>query len=256
MNAKFVVKTLWSWCKRHSTRLLAGGAILAEAWGFYFMHREAPVVKERLDNLDPDAKWYEKVKTSVPVYLPAIGMFIVSSACIVGGCIAGEAKTAMMAGLYSASAAELQKYKDKMIETVGEDKAQEIHNDIARDLEKKSPSSFDESMIEYTNHGGQLFYDPNTARFFTSTESYILKCVEKINSKIYGVDMWVSVNEFYDELGITHAKLADPFGWNIDHKLDVSFAPAKTDDGRYYGVLVYFNEPRLYNGELPKNIND
>lgn len=255
MNGKLVIKAFWSWCKQNSTRILAGGAIVSEIFGFYFMHKEAPIVKEKLDALPDDASWIDKVKTAGPVYIPAAGMLILSAGCIIGGCAIGEARAAMMAGLYSASETALRKYEEKMIETVGEEKAQQMHNEVAKELETNLKPT-ENSEVIYTAHGGDLFYDPLSARMFTSSESYIRSAVEKINDSIYGIDMWAGVNEWYDLLGLAHPKLAGPFGWTIDYKLSVSFAPARTEDGRYYGVIVYYNKPRLYNGELPPGFND
>lgn len=254
MNSKILLRTIWSGIKQNSTKILAAGAIISEMFGFYLMHKEAPIVRDKLDALGPEATWKDKLKTAGPVYIPAALMLITSSACIISGCAIGDARTAMVAGLYSLSERKLRKYEEKMVDVMGEEKAQKLHDEVAKELESKP--FFEEKSVEYTSHGGQLFFDPLTSRFFTSTETYIRKAVEEINTKIFGVDMWVSVNEWYDALGISHAKLAGAFGWDIDHKLEISFAPAKTETGVYYGILVYYNKPRLRNGELPANYGD
>ena len=253
MNAKFIVKTAWGVVKKHSTKLLAAGAIITEGFGFWFMHKRAPIARKKLDELGPDAKWIDKIKVAGPVYLPCAAMLIMSSACIIGGCAIGEAKALMMAELASASAAALQQHEKKMVEILGEEEAQKIHQEVAKDIAKAHP--YDAKRVEYTSHGGQLFFDPQTARFFTSSEEFIQRAVEKINSKIRG-DMWVSVNEFYDELDIQHARLGDGVGWNCDHRLEVSFYADRLEDGTYYGVLVYLNDPVLYNGKKPGNIRE
>lgn len=256
MNAKILLRALWSWTKQNSTKLLACGAIGAEVLGYYFMHREAPIVRDRLDALGADATLLDKIKAAGPVYLPAAGMLVLSAGCIIGGCAIGESRVAMMAGLYSASEATLRKYEEKMLDTLGEEKAQKMHDEVSKELEDGIGKTYNPSQVEYTTHGGHLFYDNLSSRFFTSSEAYVLKAAETINSKIYNRDSWVSVNEWYDELGIRHAKLAGPFGWNIDHKLQVSFYADRTEDGTLYDVIVYFDKPRLYNGKLPKNYDD
>lgn len=251
MNAKLVLRTLLKLAKKHSTKLLAGSAIVAEALSLWFMNKGAPIAKERLKSLDENATNWEKIKTAGPVYIPAIIMFAVSSGCIVGGCAIGEAKFAAMAGIASASEATLRKYEQKMIDTVGEEKVQEMHAEIAKDMAKEKPPK--ETDIVYTKHGGDLFFDKLSGRYFTSTEEFVRNAVSKLNNSIYG-DMWSSVNEYYSYLDIPEVKLGGYVGWNSDNLLEVSFYGDLTPEGKPYSTIVYYNDPVLYNGKNPNRI--
>ena len=47
---------MWGWTKRNSTKLLAAGAVVSQWIALWFMHKEAPIVKERLDALLAECK--------------------------------------------------------------------------------------------------------------------------------------------------------------------------------------------------------
>lgn len=254
MNAKLIAKTLWRGCKKHLTKILAGTAIASELIGYWFMHKEAPIVRKKLDAMPPEATLWEKVKIAGPVYAPALLMLLVSSGCIIGGCIVGEKAVALMTAVASASEAKLIQMEKKMVETLGEEKAQEMHAEMAKEMAKQV--SLEEKNIEYTSHGGMLFYDKLCSRYFTSSEDFIQRAAEKVNRDILGMDMWASVNQFYEYLDLKPAKLGEGFGWNVDHPLQVTFYADRSEDGRVYEVIVYYNEPRLYNGQLAKKVND
>ena len=57
--------------------------------------------------------------------------------------------------------------------------------------------------------------------------------------------MYVSLNDFYDELGLKHTRLGDDLGWSIDDKLvDIEFSSHITDDGRPCLVVDYSVAPK------------
>ena len=254
MNLKPFLRGFWTWTKHNSTKLLAVGAIIAEATGFYSMHREAPIVQKRLEELGPDAKMLEKVKVAGPVYLPAIIMFVLSSGCIVGGVAAGERNAAKLAILYSASEASAKRLEQKIIDEFGKDKAQEMHDKIANDLAKQTPQIPDE--IEETGYGHELFFDPYTGRWFRSS----IKAFEEANRKFNDYvqrNMWGTFNDWLEFQGRERGRCGDIVGWNIDHLLDCyTKGDERHRDRELYHVIVYVEEPRLYNGKLPKNFSD
>lgn len=242
MRARAILKGLGRFIKKNSGKILAGVAIAAEALGFYFMHREAPIVRDRLDELGEDATWIDKVKVAGPVYLPAFGMLLLSTGCIAGGCAMGEKRAAVLSGLYSASEAALMQYEDKVVEKLGKDKAQEIQNEIAADICAKNPPVM--ADIIDTGKGDQLFCEPLTARYFRSSKVEVEAAVNRINKQIFN-DVWVTANDWFYELGLVeHAALGDYVGWNVDNMLSISFTPGATmDNNQSCFVIGYINRP-------------
>lgn len=249
MQIKPIMKAILTFGKKHATKFLAGGAIATEAIGFYFMHKRAPIVRKKLDELDKDAKLLDKIKVAGPVYLPAFLMFLSSSGCIIGGCALGEARLAAMTNLAMASEATLMRYEQKVIDTLGQDKANELQESIAKDLMKERPA--EPQTIIATENGDDVFYDPLSGRYFTSSPEWIANAANKINSEIFdGNTNWVDVNQWYYHLGLEAIGLGKSKGWNTDKPLNYSLGDWESmPNGRPCRPILYFHTPVLFNGK-------
>lgn len=260
MNFRPFFKGVWSWTKRNSTKLLAGGAIVAEALGFWFMHKEAPIVRDRLNELPEDAKWYEKVKVAGPVYLPAIGMMMLSMGCIVGGCAMGEKKAAIMASLYSASEASLRRLEEKIVKEIGPEKAKEFHDAAVEDLAKANPPKPD-NIIE-TGNGDKLFFERMTGQWFRSDYAVVKNAQADFNMMLADPkkEKQLDWNDWADFIGIEHAKFGDYFMFDKESPLLLDISDDhKTDTGEQYYILDYCQSPGygpvLYNGKNRRYFN-
>ena len=254
MNLRPLFKGIWSWTKRNSTKLLAAGAITAEAMGFWFMHKEAPIVQKRLEELPKDTKWYEKIKVAGPVYLPAIGMLLLSTGCIVGGCAVGERKAAIMASLYSASEASLRRLEQKVVDEIGPEKAQELHTKAIEDVAQMNPPKPED--IVCTGKGNQLCYETMTGQWFRSSLPAIDNDCAQFNKYIIR-KCWADFNEWLtDGLGINRAKLADYHGFNLDHLVVLNVSDShRTIDGESYHIIDYIDGPVMYDGKPGKEFS-
>ena len=57
--------------------------------------------------------------------------------------------------------------------------------------------------------------------------------------------MYVSLNDFYYEIGLPSIKLGDDIGWNIDNGyIDLHFSSQLAEDGRPCLVIDYLYGPR------------
>ena len=69
--------------------------------------------------------------------------------------------------------------------------------------------------------------------------------VNKFNKRLLNED-FLSLNEFYDELGVKHTKLGDDLGWNIgnDGLIEVTYDTCLSPDNKPCLVMNYRIEPR------------
>lgn len=235
-----VIKLVWRIVKKHAPKILAGGAICTELLAMWFMHKEAPIVRDKLDALPQGASLFDKLKTAAPVYIPALAMILASSGCIIGGTIVGGRREAQLVELASASAATLANYQKKAVEVLGPEKAQEIQDQVAQKLiEEKPPTDMN---IYSTGRGDQLFFEPLTARYFTSAKSDIERAVNRINRRLIS-EMWVTTNEWFEEIGLEEAGLGESNGWNIDHPIELYYSPQAAPDDRTCWVIGYRDRP-------------
>ena len=58
-------------------------------------------------------------------------------------------------------------------------------------------------------------------------------------------EMFISLNDFYYEIGLSNTKLGDDLGWNVSEGLiDLKFSSQLTDDGTPCVVMDYSIAPK------------
>lgn len=258
MNVRLIAKAVGGFMKRHSTKILAAGAIIAEGVGFYFMHREAPIVRDRLDELPKDATKMQKFKAAAPVYLPAAGMFLLSSGCVIGGCALGEKRAAVLTGLYTASETMLRKYEESMVENVGKEKARDISENSVKEVLRGEAKPTNGNEIIITGNGMDIFFEPFSGRYFTSSREAIDRGIAEFE-KILHSDIWASINQLYDCLDIPRINLGGYFGWNaddiVDRPFDVGFSGSIAPNKHSCQEMTFYNQIKLYDGTSPRWID-
>ena len=184
----------------------------------------------------------DKVKTCWKCYIPAAVTGITSSACIIGANSVNARRNAALAAAYTLSDSALREYREKVVETIGEKKDEIIRDKMAEDRIKKNPVGNNEVII--TDKGNTLCYDVFSGRYFHSDVDKIKKAVNELNRSMLN-DMYVSLNEFYDELGLDHTRLGDDLGWRVESGLiEIEFSAQVASDGRPCLVLDYNIAPK------------
>ena len=211
--------------------------------------------KDIFDNLDPEdipennpdytdisLKPIEMVKVAWKPYIPAAITGIASISCIIGASSVHAKRNAAIAAAYNLSQTALTEYKEKVVETIGEKKEQTIKDKIAKDKIKKDPVSKSEVIV--TGKGNTLCYDAFNSRYFYSDIDQIKRAINELN-RIMLNQMYVSLNDFYDELNLKHSGNGDELGWKLDDGfIEVDFSSQLSDDGRPCLVIEYMVAPR------------
>ncbi len=95
---------------------------------------------------------------------------------------------------------------------------------------------------ENNDYSSKLFFDPLSGKTFTSSRERILLAVEALNKRIFEHG-WVSVNEWYEELGLdSSGNLGESMGWNLDHLVNIDFVTDVTRDNRKC-LIAYVERP-------------
>lgn len=184
----------------------------------------------------------EYVKLTWKPYIPAVVTGAVSVACLIGATSVSTRRTATLAAAYKLSETALTEFKEKAVEVVGEKKVKEIKEQITKDKIEKNPVSKTEVII--TEKGNTLCYDELSGRYFKSDKDKIVRAVNSINAEMIN-NMYVSLNEFYDELGLRRTTLGDELGWNLDRGIvKIDFSSQLADDGTPCLSIGYSVEPR------------
>lgn len=182
------------------------------------------------------------VKATWKCYIPAAITGSLSVICLIGASSVNVRRNAALATAYTLSESALKEYQEKVVEQIGEKKEQAVRDAIAKDKLEQDPVTNREVII--TEKGDTLCYDALSGRYFKSDIDKIKKAVNEINRNLLG-DMYISLNDFYYELGLDNTKLGDELGWNVDNGLiDLNFSSQLASDGTPCLVINYQVAPK------------
>lgn len=206
-----------------------------------------------VDTLTP----VETVKATWKCYIPAVVSGAVATACLIGSHSVNASRNAALATAYKLSETAFSDYRDKVVETIGEKKERTVRDKVAEEQIKKHP--VDRSEVIVTGKGQTLFFDPWTHRYFYSSIDKINRAVNKLNHKINTsafVNDGVTLNDFYDEVGLPGSMTGEGLGWNLNTGL-IEFYPSaqmveegEEHEGEPCIVLDFSSNPPRYDGFL------
>lgn len=243
-----VAKEIELFTGKHAPEILTGIGIAGMVTTVVLAVKETPkacrLLDERKDELKTEnLPGVEIVKTTWKCYIPAAVTGVASIACIIGANSVHNKRTAAIAAAYKISETALSEYKDKVVEVIGEKKEQAVRDAIDKDHIQNNPVSKQQVII--TTKGESLCYDAHSGRYFKSDIEQIRRAVNNLNHQMTAGDMYCSLNDFYDEIGLSHTDMGDELGWSIeDGLLDIDFGSQITDDGEPCIVLHYNISPK------------
>ena len=195
---------------------------------------EAKKEESEVEELTP----VETIKTCWKCYIPATLTTVVSAACLIGASTVSAKRNAALATAYSISEAALREYQEKVVEVVGEKKEKAVRDAVAKDQIERDPVTKSEVVIIDSN-SNTLCYEPLSGRYFKSTIDKIKKAEIKLDRQMIQ-EMYVSLNDFYWEIGLDGTDLGDQMGWNLSKGyMDLSFSSQLADDGTPCAVIIY-----------------
>lgn len=171
----------------------------------------------------------EETKLTWKVFIPPVASGAATITCIICATRIGTRRAAAMAAAYSVSEKAWSEYKEKVVERLGADKEEKIRTEIAQKRMDENPVVQREVFI--TSNGDVLCYDTISGRYFTSNVEALRKAQNDINQRIL-MDMYASLYDFYDLIGLPTTPYSNEVGWNADVLLDLEFSTVLATDGR------------------------
>lgn len=233
--------------KKHSPEILTGIGIAGMITTTVMAVRATPkaliLIEERKEEIGAEKlEAMDMVKTTWACYIPAAITGTLSVACLIGASSVNARRNAALATAYTLSESALKDYQGKVIEMFGEKKNEAVKDAVAKDKVEKNPAVTREVII--TEKGNTLCYDAISGRYFKSDIEKIKKAECELNRQMLD-DMYVSLNDFYYEIGLDSVKLGDELGWNVDSGyIDLSFSSQLASDGTPCLVIDYSVAPR------------
>ena len=243
---------------KHSPEILTGIGVVGVITSAIMAVRATPkaltlVYEEVVDRTDCDMQIdLQQLPTLLPpkdvifltwkCYIPSFVTGGLSVACIIGGQRVNLRRNVALSAAYSLSEAAFREYREKITDTFGEKKERSVRDEIAKDRLERQPVSSSEIII--TEKGNTLCFDCISGRYFKSDIEKIRQTVNQLNYRLEQ-EMFISLNEFYYELGLRPVKLGEDNGWNVnDGLIDINYSSNLAEDGTPCLVMDFYVGPR------------
>ena len=235
------------WTREHSPGILLGigvtGMITTTVLAVKATPRALDLIafekdELRVDKLTP----VETVKATWKCYIPAAVLGTVSLSCIISANAVNSKWNAALAAAYKLSETAFSEYREKVIETIGEKKEESVKDAVAKKKVSNKPAAKQEIIL--TGKGNTLCFDSISGRYFRSDIDKLRKVENELNKRMLQRENYISLTQFYDEIGLTSTSISDEIGWNVDNGLiDLYFSSQLADDGTPCLVIQYDNMP-------------
>lgn len=191
--------------------------------------------------IDPLTK-REVVKLAWKCYIPSAVTGTASIACLIGASSVHTKRNAILATAYKLSESALNEYREKVVETIGEKKEKLVRDNVAKDRIKNNPAN---NEIIITKKGNTKCLDMTSNRYFMSDIDKIKKAENEINARLLR-ESYVSLTDFYDEIGLSPSKISDRIGWSSDDGLIELYISAVLDENEEPCIGVDFKRAPKY----------
>lgn len=252
MDINNMIKCTKMFTKAHSSQILVAVGIAGMAGATITAYKAGTkasrIIKEESRIAEQNGVEYtsfDAIKDTWTCWAPPMAMFTVSAAAIIGANKMDYRKNAALATAYKLSETSFREYRSKMVEKLGEKKENGVLGDIAKKHFEENPP--EEKEIIITPAGGDcICYDPCSGRYFKSSPDAIQKAVNELNKRIYGdMEMYASLNDFYDLLGLPRISIGDDLGWNADTMLEVRYGYCGDENNNPCLEMGFAVDPRF-----------
>lgn len=251
---KGLVQSIDRTIKRKSPEILTGIGIGGMLTTTVLAVRATPEALRRIE-AKKRAEHYKKltamqtVQATWKCYIPAGITGTVSTACLIGASAVNGRRNAALATAASLAETSLREYRAKVVETIGERKENAIRDAIDHDRVERNPPPADTSGVPITEGAVApvLCLDAMFGRYFYSDVETLKRAANKLNWQVnYGCEPYISLNEFYMEIGLSTVDVGDDLGWRSDKGLiDLRFS-SQLLNGHTPCLVVSHNNPPEY----------
>lgn len=173
-------------------------------------------------------RFKERARQTWRLYIPAGISGGLTVGCIIGASKASNSRTTAAVTAYSISERAFTEYREKVIEQLGKGKEQKVRDKIAQERVEKTPPGSKEVIIAGTGH--VLCCELFTHRYFRSDMETLRKAQNDINARIVN-DVYVSLDEFYDLIGLSYTSNSSNLGWDANKLMELQFSTVLSDNG-------------------------
>lgn len=257
--------------KQATPVVLSVFAVLGVGATVYMAVKETPEAEEKIKeaqaNKHDELSTADKVILYAKGYKKTIGLGVATSACIITSQILNKKNQAALAAAVPLLERSYNEYKDKVKDIFGVEGHQKVVDAMAKDdIKKKVPhrSSSDKYILQSDllfsedlaeSEVIRTFYDVHSKRYFESTLADVYAALIYLNQS-FTTGQPVSLNYWYDLLGIPQIKGGDDVHWYMNGEdsvffIDIDMHEATIDDMNV--IIIDFVYPPEWDRERIAN---
>lgn len=247
MSLADITKNIQTSVEKHSPEILMGLGIAGMLTTTILAVKATPKAiklieeKKKEENVEKLTA-IETVKVTWKCYIPAAVLAAASTGCLIGSSSINLKRNAVLATAYKIAETARNEYREKVIETIGEKKEEAIKDKIAKEKLEKDPVKDRQVLI--TDKGNTLCYDVLSGRYFRINIDKLRKAENELNRRMLN-ENYISLNDFYEEIGLEPTRLGDDLGWRVDRGyINLDFRSQLTPDDEPCLVIDYGVEPK------------
>lgn len=247
-NVSALLKSAATVLKKHAPEILTGVGVVGMIATTVIAVQATPkamrlIEEKKKDEGKEKLTPAETVSTVWKCYVPAASVGVLSAACVIGASSVGLKRNTALAAACTLSENALREYSEKVVETVGEEKEQEVRERVVQDKLDKAKRDGIEAAAS-TSAGGVRCYDPFSGREFSADIESLRKAVNELNEGLLREGS-VSLNDLYYILGQDDIIPGEILGWNIVNGLvEPRFDSILANDGTPCLVMDFSRRPR------------
>ena len=260
MGFKSFVGGIWDGMKKNAPTLLTVSSISLFLTSTVLAVKATPKAMEAIEEKKQE-EGHEQL-TAMQTVQATWRFYIASLAAAVGGTVCGIAaltegnkRIAALVTAVESSRNVIQEFNDYrkfVAEKIGPKKEAEVYNQTAQEMVNRNPPP--PSMANRELIDGQapkpVCFDTAFGRYYYMDYDTVLAAVNKLNNEINnGLNGYVSLNDFYEEIHVDTVQCGDFLGWNTETGLieipdKDGLRYAGTPNGWPCWILEFANPPQ------------
>lgn len=241
---------------KHSPEILTGIGVAGMITSTILAVKATPKALKLMEDAQHDKKEdltvKEKAKAIWKCYIPSVSLTLVSAGCLFGANSVNMKRNAALATAYKLSETALSEYKETIVEELGEEKAKDIREKVAQ--KKIDNTTQPKSEVVIVGDSNKVwFFEPISTSYFQSEVETIKRAINDLNYRmISGMEEYVTLKEFYNEIGVKYTEYTPDLGWNLysEGKIEVEMVATKMENGNPCLMLDYEVPPRYNPGYI------
>ena len=245
MSLSSVAQGVGYFLRKHSPEICTGLGVVGMVGTAVLAVRATPKAVQIIEQKKKEANTdklpvADTVKATWKCYVPAVltgafSIFLITSANSIN-----LKRNAAVSAAYSLSETAFREYKDKVVETIGEEGEEKVKEAVAKERVSKATT---EQEIILTEKGNTLCLDTISGRYFKIDIETLKASVNDLNREMRD-EMFISLNDYYYELNLPPVKIGDDLGWNIDRGyIELIFSSQLTSNQTPCLVIDYVRPP-------------